>query len=195
MPSANSDLPPPQPLNGGEGVPPGPRETARRGTRGGLRAAVVVLVSASGIALAGWMIAAYLARPQAVAPEMPDPPAGAQAARAAADLASDHYNAVLQVRLKDERGEASAVGTLLARKLTLILTDAAGRTYAEVFDRVGLWAIEVPPGAYLIPFDQSDLAHWKWSLAGDALRKVAGKGYAVTFTAGRVNPTIDLLLQ
>jgi len=195
MPSENSDLPQPNQLGGGAGAPPGPPGAAGRGHRSGLGAAVVVLVAAVGIALAGWMIASYLARPQASAPDVAEPLSGPQAARSPADLAADHYNAVLQVRLKDEHGALAAVGTMLARKLTLTLTDAAGRTYAEVFDRVGLWAIEVPPGGYVIPFDQPDLAHWKWSLAGDALQKIAGKGYAVTFTAGRVNPTIDLLLQ
>lgn len=193
MPSENSDpsVPDQRPASSRA-----PADGPRTG-HGFMRAGALALVAVGGVALAGWMIHAYLTRPQAAAPESMDGlgTAGPAPSPSPSDLSADHYNAVLQVRLKDEHGAQAAVGTVLARKLTLTLTDVEGRTYAEVFDRVGLWAIEVPPGAYVIPFEQPDLAHWKWLLTGDTLRTIAGKGYAVTFTAGRVNPTIDLLLQ
>jgi len=178
------------PLAPSDAPAPGRRQDGR-----GWRLAGFALAAVAGTGLAGWMIAGYLHRPHASALDELSPAASGGAAGAPRDLASEHYNAVLQVRLKGEQGEMVAVGTLLARKLTLTLTDAAGRSYAEVFDRVGLWAIEVPPGAYLIPLEQPDLAHWKWTLKGEALRVIPGKGYGVDFAAGRVNPTLDLLLQ
>lgn len=181
----------------GPGAPEGTPPASRPGTGTRLPAIAAALAALAGLALAGWMIAAYLHRPRENAFDASRPAAVPSSGGAAdpAALAADRYNAVLQVRVQGPGGEMSPVGTTLARKLTLALHDAEGHVYAEVFDRVGLWAIEVPPGAYVIPFEQPDLTNWKWTLAGDGITRVAGKGYAVTFAAGRMNPTIDLLLR
>jgi len=185
MPSDGSELPP-VPAPPGAGRNPGGRAT---------RMLLPVLAGLAGLLLAGWMITAYLRRPQSGSLEDTLAQGGAPGSAAPSNLAADRYNAVLQVRVKGAHGEMVAVGTNLPRKLTLTLHDAAGNTYAEVFDRVGLWAIEVPPGTYVIPRDQPDLAHWTWVLTGEGVVPVPGKGYSVAFAAGRVNPTIDLLLQ
>ena len=171
--------------------------------RRGVRTAGVALVAVAGSALAAWVIAGYLGRATllpgaAVTPTpetgtVPTPPPGV-GAPTASDLVKQQYNAVLRVQVQDEHGVQAAVGTALPRRLTIVLQDSDGRKYAEQFDRVGIWAIEVPPGTYVIPRDQPDLAGWKWTLTGEGLTPGA-TGTSVTFVAGRMHPPIDLTLH
>ena len=109
------------------------------------------------------------------------------------ELVSQKYNVVLQVRAHDDHGVAQPVGTTLPRMLQLVLTGQDGTAYAEPFDKVGLWAVEVPPGTYTIARVQEGLGAWKWTLSGDGLKRT-GDGWTATFAAGTMNPQLDLLL-
>lgn len=155
---------------------------------------------ALGLALGGWAAWRHLARRPVVAP--PDGaladgqagPGGPVRQPTSTDLLASKYNAVLQVRTNDAQGTPQAVGTMLPRHCTLVFTDATGRQYAEQFDRVGLWAIEIPPGPYRIPVDQPGLGEWHWKLSGDGLRRAGPGGWVITIEKEKMNPTVDLLL-
>lgn len=155
---------------------------------------------AATVALGGWAVwRSVRARPASAPPAggLPDgvgPGAGPAREPSASDLLASRYNAVLQVRCHDAQGEPQPVGTALPRRLSLVFQDGEGRAYAEQFDRVGLWAIEFPPGTYVIPASQSGLGEWRWKVSGEGVRRRGGEGWTVTFHAERMNPTIDLLL-
>jgi hypothetical protein len=110
-------------------------------------------------------------------------------------MAKGSYNVVLQVRAQDPSGGLATVGTTLPGRLTLKFVDAEGKTYLEKFDRVGLWAIEMPAGIYWIPSAQDGLGEWKWKVSGETLARDGAKGWKFTLAAGTVNPMIELLLK
>jgi len=120
---------------------------------------------------------------------------GAEAAAAAnPELAKGTFNVVLQVRAKDPSGGMASVGTTLPSRLLLSFSDADGKSYAEYFDRVGLWAIEMAPGTYHIPADQPGLGEWKWKVSGEGMTNEGKKGWRFTLKPGDIHPMIDLLL-
>ena len=122
-------------------------------------------------------------------------PTGAEAAAAAnPELAKGVFNVVLQVRAKDPSGGMASIGTTLPRRLLLSFADAEGKTYAEYFDRVGLWAIEMAAGTYWIPAVQVGLGEWQWKVEGEGLVRDGDKGWKFTLKPGDVHSMIDLLL-
>jgi len=155
-----------------------------------------VLAVAAGLGLGGWAaVRTWQAQPAAAPPVGAiQPGAGPSRPPTNADLVADKYNAVLQVRARDAGGTDQSVGTALPRRLSLNFTDKDGRDYAEQFDRVGMWAIEIPPGTYRIARDQPGLGGWRWKVAGEGLAGGGAAGWTVTFHAGAMNPLVDLLL-
>jgi hypothetical protein len=173
-PSVEPSAPPPSP-------PPSARRTAA--WLGGAVALVLALI----------VVAWRFATPPR-APSSPGQAGGPGFAAANPELAKGTFNVVLQVRAEDPAGGTASVGTTLPRRLLLSFADAGGKSYAEYFDRVGLWAIEMEPGTYWIPASQPGLGEWKWKVAGEGLVRDGDKGWRFTLKAGEVHPMIDLLL-
>jgi len=163
---------------GAQEVPPAPGPAAASPRRTGLLIASAVTLAAA-LVYAGWRLTV---RPMAQ-PAPSDP------------LAQGNYNVVLQVHAKDPSGGMAPVGTTLPRRLTLKFQNEKGQTLLENFDRVGLWAIDMPAGTYWIPLKQDELGEWKWKVAGENLARDGEKGWKFSVAAGTVNPMIELTLQ
>lgn len=110
------------------------------------------------------------------------------------DLLRQNYNLMLQVRANDGDGRPMPVGAMLPRKMEFLFTGSGGQPYAQQFDRVGMWAVEIPAGTYTIAAAQPGLGKWKWKVTGDLVRPATGGGWTVTLKAGTMNPMVDLLL-
>ena len=151
----------------------------------------IVLVAV--LVFAGWKLTSRSgltpSLPGAAAPAAHDDPA------VAAAMARGKFNVILQVRMRDSGGGMAPVGAVIPSQLTLKFRDAEGRTYLERFDRVGLWAVDVPPGEYWVPPDQDELGEWKWEVSGEGLVRDGAKGWKFALTAGTTHFLIDLLLH
>jgi hypothetical protein len=182
-----ADAPPPEPA----GLPPASSPVLQyrsaRTTAAWLGGAVALI---SVLVFAGWRLTAR-SRPAA---GLPAPP-GTGDTGAPGALAQGNFNVVLQVRAQDPDGGMASVGTTLPHQLSLVFTDGAGKSYVEKFDRVGLWAIEMPAGTYWIAPVQEGLGDWKWKVAGDTVVRDGARGWKFSLVAGTVNPMIELTLH
>jgi hypothetical protein len=162
------------------------------------RDAWILGVGAVSAVAALWALARFAGpRTDALPPDLPGGGASAPGAPMPSqeDLVRQNYNLMLQVRANDGEGRPMAVGAVLSRKMEVLLTGANGQPYAQQFDRVGMWAAEIPAGTYTIARDQPGLAKWKWTLSGEGLRPAPGGGWTVTFKSGTMNPMLDLFLH
>ncbi len=177
------------------GVPP-PLTPAPRPRR----EAWLLVVGAASTILAIWALARYAgvrrvddAIPAAV-PGAGEPGAGGAPLPSQEELLRQRFNMMLQVRANDGDGRPMQVGATLPRKMEFVVTGEGGQPYAQQFDRVGMWAVEIPAGTYTIPAAQPGLGRWKWKVTGDGLRPAPGGGWTLGVKAGTMNPMVDLLL-
>ncbi len=164
------------------------------------RDAWLLAAGAVSTVLAIWALARY-AGTRTVANPMPTgapgesaPGGGGGPLPSQEELLRQNYNLMLQVRADDGDGRPMPVGAVLPSGMQLIFTGAGGQPYAQPFDRVGMWAVEIPAGTYTIATAQPGLGKWKWKLTGDAIRPAAGGGWTIALKAGTMNPMVDLLL-
>lgn len=164
------------------------------------RDAWILAAGAASTILAIWALARYSGTRAGLA-QLPAAPAGSPGAGAGApvpsqeDLLRQRYNMMLQVRANDGDGKPMPVGAMLPRKMEFVLAGANGQPYAQQFDRVGVWAAEIPAGTYTIAATQPGLGNWKWTLTGDGVRPAPGGGWTVSFKTGTMNPMVDLFLH
>lgn len=186
----------------GAGTPPAPSPgviagAGERAPRRSRREAWLLAAGAASAIVAVWALARY-GGPRTGLAQLPESPAGAPGAGAPVpsqeELVRQRYNMMLQVRATDGEGRPMPVGAVLPRRMEFVLTGANGQPYAQQFDRVGIWAVEVPAGTYTIATTQPGLGNWKWKLTGEALRPATGGGWTITFTAGAMQPMVDLAL-
>lgn len=173
---------------------PAPVPAAARPAR---RDAWYLAAGAVSTVLAVWALARYSGS-RAGLSQLPSGPAGTPGAAAPVpsqdDLVRQKYNMMLQVRANDADGRPMPVGTALPRRMEFTITGANGQPYAQQFDKIGVWAVEIPAGTYTIATAQPGLGNWKWKLTGDALRPATGGGWTITFKTGTMNPMVDLFL-
>ena len=103
-------------------------------------------------------------------------------------------NVRMRVRSFDAAGNEHVVGKELRERVTLKLAGLDGQPYEAQFDRVGMWAMEIPPGEYLIAREQPSLKSWRWTLSGRGVTNEGKKGYRVIFQFGQA-PTLQLVLR
>ena len=143
-----------------------------------------------GVAFAFWAIKQALSRRETAAPP---PTRAAVSPTAVPALAANRLMVHVQVRMRGSDGLEVPIGTTLPRQVALKLLGQGEQPYEARFDRVGVWAMEVPPGEYQVPADQSDLGEWRWTLSGPTVSETP-EGYTVTFDKARALATLNLLL-
>ncbi len=186
MPSSTSEP-------GGPERPPDPDRA-----RTAVRTVGIVLVGILGMVFAGWTVMRYLAHRDSLVPlsggqAVPGPAETGVASPTAPVSNPNLINVHVMVRVKGESGDELLIGAALPQRVALTLVGEAGQPYEARFDRVGVWAMQVPPGEYKILSQQPDLGKWRWELNGTNVTE-AEEGYMVKFERSEELATLDLLL-
>ena len=152
------------------------------------------ILAVAGCGLAAWIVwsalsARVVGRP-ATGPELVqeppremDPP-----------VSPGMVNVRVRVRSFDRAGNEDVVGKELGQRVILKLAGVNGQPYEAQFDRVGMWAMEIPPGEYIISREQPSLKRWEWAISGREVADEGEKGYRVAFSIGQA-PTLELVLR
>lgn len=143
-----------------------------------------------GVAFAFWAIKQALSQREMA---VPPPTRTASSPTAVPAPAANMLVVHVQVRMRGPDGLEVPIGTVLPRQVALKLVGQGEQPYEAQFDRVGVWAMEVPPGEYQVSADQPHLGEWRWTLSGPTVSETP-EGYSVTFDKTRALSTINLLL-
>ncbi len=103
-------------------------------------------------------------------------------------------NVRVRVRSFDRSGNEDVIGTRLGERAVLKLAGVNGQPYEAQFDRVGMWAMEIPPGEYVVSREQPSLKRWEWTVSGRDVSDEGAEGYRMTFRVGQA-PTLELVLR
>lgn len=144
------------------------------------------------VLLAVWGVAQYI---EYLGTRTPTRPAGDAADPSQPDATAGQVSARLEVQVLDEKNKEFPVGTPLPRRLMLTMGIPDGQAYSMPFDKVGVWASDVPPGEYLVSLEQEHLGNWRWKLEGKGVKMDDAAGAYRLKIAGREQPlTMKLTL-